>query len=308
VPTLSAIVPATDAPPTLGRCLAAVAAAQDPPDELIVVQEPAFLPEAEARNRAAGEATGELLVFVDSDVEVHADAFQRIRSTFVQHPELTALFGSYDDRIETEGLVAGFRNLLHHHVHQRSPGRAQTFWTGLGAIRRDAFLAAGGFSVDPRLRAIQDIELGGRLTQGGALIELDPELLGTHLKEWTLGSMVATDFRKRAVPWARLLVRDRSLPAALNLSWQDRASAALALGACAALVARKPALAGAATAGMVAINRDFYKLLLERLGPRGAAAGVGLHTLYYLTSAASIPVAIAEEATRAPGPSPARAG
>ena len=39
MPTVSAIVPATNAPPTLARCLDAIRAADDPPDEVIVAQE-----------------------------------------------------------------------------------------------------------------------------------------------------------------------------------------------------------------------------------------------------------------------------
>ena len=36
------------------------------------------------------------------------------------------------------GAVSRFRNLLHHHVHASSPGPAETFWAGLGAVRREA--------------------------------------------------------------------------------------------------------------------------------------------------------------------------
>ena len=69
-----------------------------------------------------------------------------------------------------------------------------TFWAGLGAIRRRAFLAAGGFD---ELRfpepSIEDIELGMRLAADGAWIELDPSLQATHLKQWPLLRMLRTD-------------------------------------------------------------------------------------------------------------------
>ncbi|HJQ74312.1 MAG TPA: glycosyltransferase, partial [Gaiellaceae bacterium] len=60
---LSAIIPATDAPPTLARCLAAIAAADDPPDEVIVVDEAGKPGPAAARNDGARRATGDVLVF-----------------------------------------------------------------------------------------------------------------------------------------------------------------------------------------------------------------------------------------------------
>ena len=49
-------------------------------------------------------------------------------------PGWTAVFGSYDDEPADEGTVSAFRNLLHHHVHQSSPGPAEDI---LGRARRD---------------------------------------------------------------------------------------------------------------------------------------------------------------------------
>src|SRR5262249_43514410 len=119
---LSVVLPATDRPPTLERCLAAIAAADPPPDELIVVDDPSLRGPAAARNEGVSRATGEVVVFVDSDVVVHPDVFGRIRAAFEADTALVAVFGSYDDRVETRGVVAGFRNLLHHQMHQRYPG------------------------------------------------------------------------------------------------------------------------------------------------------------------------------------------
>ena len=57
---------------------------------------------------------------------------------FAADPTLSALFGAYDDLPAAPGIVSNFRNLLHHHVHHRNAGPAETFWTGLGAVRRRA--------------------------------------------------------------------------------------------------------------------------------------------------------------------------
>src|SRR5438105_2372552 len=96
MPSLSAIVPATNAPPTLARCLEAIRAADEPPEEVIAVEEGGG--PADARNRGAAGAAGDVLVFVDADVLVHHDAFVRIRRAFDEQQDLAALFGSYDDR------------------------------------------------------------------------------------------------------------------------------------------------------------------------------------------------------------------
>jgi glycosyltransferase involved in cell wall biosynthesis len=285
---LSAIVPATDAPPTLARCLAAIAAADDPPEEVIVVDEADRPGPAAARNEGARRATGDVLVFVDADVEPHRDAFTRVRAAFTADPGLDALFGAYDDDPADPGLVSRFRNLLHYHVHVEGAGPAETFWAGLGAIRRSAF---PGFDAERYPAAsVEDVELGLRLAEDGARIVLDPRVQGRHLKAWTLATMIHTDFARRGLPWAELLLERGHGSTALNLGARHRLSALAALG----LLARRPRLAS--IAALLVLNRRFYALLLRREGPARAAAGVGLHAVHHLTGVAAAATALGRSA------------
>jgi CelD/BcsL family acetyltransferase involved in cellulose biosynthesis len=308
---ISAIVPATDHPPTLERCLAAIRAADEPPEELIVVDGEAGPGPSAARNAGAARASGDVLVFVDADVLPHADSFRRIREAFGADPGLTALFGAYDDAPEASGVVSVFRNLLHHHVHSSSPGSATTFWAGLGAIRRDAFTKAGGFDDERyQVASIEDIDLGLRVAASGGRIRLEPSIQATHLKVWSLMGMTRIDYANRGVPWMELLLRRRAevdlwsasgrpvraaLPAtawtALNLGWRHRLSAlAVAVGV-GATVLRRPRPGLGAFAALLLLNRRFYALLARKHGPARAAAGVGLHTVHHLTGIAAVPVA-----------------
>jgi hypothetical protein len=294
VTRITAIVPATNRPLTLDVCIEAIEGAADAPDELIVIEEPYELGPARARNLGARRASGDLLVFVDSDVAVQTDAFTRIRAHFDADPTLTALFGSYDDEPAGPGLVSSFRNLLHHHVHQEGAGPAATFWAGLGAVRRNAFEANGGFDEQRFPRpSVEDIDLGLRLTATGARIELDSSIQGTHLKEWTLASMLWTDFVARGIPWTALVLRHQAATSALNLGWRHRLSAGACLVGCGALAARRPGLAVACAAALVGLNRSFYLLLLRKRGPRDAVLGVGLHALHHLSGVAAVPAGIA---------------
>jgi hypothetical protein len=294
VTRITAIVPATNRPLTLDACIKAIESAADAPEELVLIEEPLGLGPAQARNLGAQQASSDLLVFVDSDVAVHADAFTRIRAHFGADPTLTAVFGSYDDEPAGPGLVSSFRNLLHHHVHQQGAGRAATFWAGLGAVRRDAFEASGGFDAQRFTRpSVEDIDFGMRLTATGARIELDSSIQGTHLKEWTLASMLWTDFASRGIPWVVLVLRHHEATSALNLGWRHRLSAGACLVGCGALAVRRPGLAAASAAALVGLNRSFYLLLLRKRGPRDAALGVGLHALHHLTGVAAVPAGIA---------------
>jgi hypothetical protein len=293
-PSLAVVVPATDSAVGLERCLAALEASEYRPDELVVQREPAHSGPAAARNLGSADATADVLVFVDSDVEVHRDALTRIRERFGLDPSLAAVFGAYDDDPAHPGLTSRYRNLLHHHVHAGAAGEAETFWAGLGAVRRDAFEAVGGFDADRFTEpSVEDIELGMRLRRQGARIALDPGVRGRHLKAWTPGTMVATDFGRRGVPWARLLLRDGGDSTTLNLGWKRRTSAAATVALLGALLMRRPRLAAAALLANLLLDRDLYALLARRGGPRLLLAGIGLHQLHQLSAAASVPVAVA---------------
>ena len=158
---------------------------------------------------------------------------------------------------------------------RRARGPAETFWTGLGAVRRADFLAVGGFDGDRYPHpSIEDIELGHRLTAAGGRLRLDPTIQGTHLKRWTLRSMLWTDFARRGAPWVALQLPHAPVASTLNCGWRHRVSALVcALVPLAVLAgAVRPALAlGGA---LVALNHAFYALLLRQLGV-GAWAGRG---------------------------------
>ena len=294
---LSVIVPATDSPPTLHACVEAIRGSMPAGAELIVQSEPEGAGPAAARNLAARRACGDVLVFVDSDVAVRPDALRGIAGRFERDSWLTALFGAYDDAPRAPGTVSRFRNLLHHHVHIESAGPVESFWAGLGAVRREAFGAAGGFDAERYARpAIEDIELGCRLADRGGLIELDPAIQGTHLKAWSLRSMVATDFARRGVPWTRLQLERRRPARGLNMAPSQIAGALAAIGLAASLAGRRPALALVFAAAMATSNVRLYRLLARAGGPRLVAAGVPLQAIHHLTAVASVPAGVAAHA------------
>lgn len=293
-PTLAAVVPAGDAPATLGRCLAALRNGSRRPDELVVQREPAGSGPAAVRNLGAAICEADVLVFVDSDVEVHPDALARIERRFAEDSGLTAVFGAYDDDPAAPGLASRFRNLLHHHVHASAAGEAETFWAGLGAVRRADFEAIGGFDAARFPHpSVEDIELGLRLRRRGSRLLLDPAVRGRHLKAWTPLTMVRTDFSRRGVPWVRLLLEGGGGGGALNLGPRHRASAVATVVLALATLARRPRLAAASLLAVLVLNRGLYALLARRGGPRLLAAGISLHLVHQLTAVASVPAAIA---------------
>jgi GT2 family glycosyltransferase len=291
--TFSVVIPATDRPSTLDRCLGAIFAADDPPEQVVVVEEPARMGPAGARNAGAMRADGSILIFIDSDVAVHRDAFTRIRAAFERQPQLAAVFGSYDDLPSQHGVVSTFRNMLHHYVHQSSGGPATTFWAGLGAVRREAFVEVDGFD-DSRFHSpsVEDIELGLRLSAAGGQIQLDPEIQGTHLKLWRLRTMLVTDLLHRGMPWTALMLDRGPKAARLNLRGSHGVAAvAFTLGLAAAARGRR-GLAAPLAAAYFAINLRFYALMLRKAGPRSAVAAVALLAVHNAAALGSAPLGV----------------
>lgn len=180
---------------------------------------------AAARNLAAKEAQGDILLFVDADVVVRADVITKVARAFELDPGITALFGSYDDAPGERNFLSQYKNLQHHFVHQNSNPEASTFWAGLGAIKRDAFLSVGGFDNKKfAIPSIEDIELGVRLRAAGHRILLDKNIQAKHLKKWDIVSLIKTDIFCRAVPWSKLILTSQGMINDMNLKTTDRLS------------------------------------------------------------------------------------
>src|SRR5436309_3930099 len=166
-PFLSVIVPVHNGGEVFARCLTGLARSTFRDFELIVVDDgstdgSATLAEhfgarvlhtggkhgpGAARNLGARLARGEYVYFVDADCEVYPVTLSQVAEILRSDSTLEALFGSYDDEPSAGNLIAQYKNLFHHYMHQTSKEQASTFWAGCGAVRRSTFLALGGFDV-----------------------------------------------------------------------------------------------------------------------------------------------------------------
>jgi glycosyltransferase involved in cell wall biosynthesis len=310
-PTISVIVPVHNGGESFHRCLASIFQAT-PPQEVIVVVDgdtdgswlvadrlgaqvirlPVAGGPGRARNEGARHAGGEILFFVDSDVTVPADAVSRVADLFTRDPSLTALIGSYDDEPAAPNFLSQYKNLLHHYVHQSAREEASTFWGACGAIRRDAFMALGGFDEGYGRPSVEDIELGYRLRQTGHTILLCKELQVKHLKRWGVLSLLKSDIFDRAVPWTQLMLRHRRLLNDLNLRTSSRMSGLLSFALLASLLGavwRPKFLAAALACGFLlySLNASLFRFFRGKRGLRFALQALLWQWFYYFYSSAA---------------------
>ena len=315
LPTFGVIIPARNAEQTLSACIAAVAASSVTPTDVIVYDDassdntcgvaeasgvrvichggPPRGPAA-GRNDAAARLNVDVLVFVDADVTVHPDAIELLLES-IAGSDTAAAFGSYDTAPTARRLAGQYTNLRHHHIHQNGERAASTFWSGLGAIRREDFLAIGGFDIGYNTPGIEDIELGLRLIEKGRRIRLVPEAQATHEKDWTLTETWRTDIFSRAIPWAALIASGRSR-AVLNASSKEGVKAFIAhlVWIFVLLSVIEPFylwLAALSGIGYLWLNRTFSKLLYRRGALPLLVVGNAMHWCYHVYASAILAAA-----------------
>lgn len=318
-PEVSVIVPVGTADHNFQQCLRSLAETSPPPREIIIVADglpqsnwplvanldaqvlrtPTKIGPAKARNLGARTGHSAILFFVDSDVAVPPDAIAQVAAALDSQPGVAAVFGSYDDEPPVANFLSQYKNLFHHFVHQTSREEASTFWAGCGAIQREVFWRVGGFSERFTSPSIEDIELGYRLKKAGYRVRLLKTLQVKHLKRWDFISLLVSDFFQRALPWSKLVIRDRSLFIDdLNLRLTSRASVILAYGLIAGLLggAFWPLLLGLAPVsaiGLLLLNLPLFRFFMQKRGLVFALSSLPWQWLYYFYSGLAFGLAAA---------------
>jgi glycosyltransferase involved in cell wall biosynthesis len=222
---ISVVIPAAGSAPLLGLVLNAIEAADPAPGEIIVVDDgldedalPAgkyanvkVIPNrrgckgpASARNTGAAAAEGDVICFLDSDVIIAPDFFERLATYFA---------GNVDGVIALQSAEMGFadwpstyKNLWMRYTYERLDRPVALFYTSAAAIKRDVFGKTDGFDENYRRPSVEDTALGRELARVGARIIVAKELEVEHRKRYTTGQLLRLAFR-RGAELARLTVR-----------------------------------------------------------------------------------------------------
>jgi glycosyltransferase involved in cell wall biosynthesis len=211
---VSVIIPTRDGNATLGRCLASLARSTHPPCEVIVVDDCSKVEvssivepfgfrtirldeprEAEyARNTGAEAATGDILVFTDSDMLLQPDVLKRIHDHLSEN-RYAAVSGVCTPETDDKRLAARYKNLWLYYSYVNSPHDFEWFILSIGAVRREVFFELEGFRTDYlTVSGGGDLEFGRRLKEAGKKIRLDTDIQGKHLKRYTMRSLLRNDY------------------------------------------------------------------------------------------------------------------
>ena len=311
-PRLSVVMPVYNAESTLAECLTRLCNAAGQDVEIVLVDDgstdqsraiaSAFpvrivptagrVGPAAARNLGARVADGDVVFFIDSDVMVRPDTFIQLVES-LGDPEVDGVVGVQAADMRHRDLVSQYKNIWMRWTYVRLGGDVPLFYTTAAAIRRDAFLRAGGFDQGYGNPNVEDTAFGQKLARLGMRVRVAPGLEVEHVKRYTLWGLLRTDYL-RAVSLARLTLRQRgemrggnntSVPSSYVASIPLTGVSAVLLVLGAALGLTWLVAAGmVGLGGVVALNRGFLAAIGESEGWLRALGAVPLLWLELLVA------------------------
>jgi glycosyltransferase involved in cell wall biosynthesis len=143
---------------------------------------------AALRNRAAAEARGEVLAFVDADHEIDPHWVASAIEAFAV-PDVAAV-----GALCVAPADGTWVQRMYDALRGRTRGQSDVEWLGSGnmAVRHDLFDQVGGFDVS--LETCEDVDLCQRLRQAGLRVRGDDRLRNIHLGDpSTLGKLYRSE-------------------------------------------------------------------------------------------------------------------
>ena len=139
-----------------------------------------------ARNAGAEAAAGTLVAFLDADDLSCSGRFERQATALHEQPSAALCFGCIEPIDEQSRPIHDARALERARFEallERGPSVTGLLvdcpiYTSATMVRRDAFLAAGGY--DPRLDAYEDLDLYLRLARDGTLVPCRGPAVSAH--------------------------------------------------------------------------------------------------------------------------------
>ncbi len=172
------------------------------------------------RNIGVQHASGQLLIFIDGDMEFAPNFIELHKS--MHFDDSTVAIGKvvYDRSLDCRGYTRYLegRGALKFFAGQSVPGRY--FLSGCSSLSKTLFEATGGF--DEKFDYGEDIDFGLRLADAGGKLIFNPDLVVTHLHTRPLRDTMSTvqEYGRRSIP--KLIEKHPELCDDLRLNWLNK--------------------------------------------------------------------------------------
>lgn len=212
----------------LDNCITAILSCSPAPLEIIIVDDGSVIPiinnnnkkikiinqenmgPADARNVGANSSIGDIIVFVDSDVIVERNVFEKLALTFTNEPEIAAIWGTVSINHNNLNIISTYKNLSHYYFTMLLDRYTYHLTTMFSAVKREYFFKTGGFDVSLKTVSVEDVEFGREIFKNGGIIVLDKTIKCKHNHSFTFLEFVKNDFNKVTFFVYTLLKRKKS--------------------------------------------------------------------------------------------------
>ena len=130
-----------------------------------------------SRNVGAKHAHGELLVFVDADVEIMPGCLDALLYPLENNPEVLGANGIFSLKTPTKGYTSAFVNTSIHYQHTKHGDKINTCFTSICTIRKSAFKEMGGWDDRRSSRYADDINTRWYLPNESIVLVLGAQVL-----------------------------------------------------------------------------------------------------------------------------------
>ena len=162
---------------------------------------------AVARTEGAKVATGEILLFTDSDVWLPDGTVDKIRATFAERG-CQCVQGTFSKQCPQTNFFSQYKNLYNRYVLSLLGDWISTTYTSITAIKREFFFECGGFDVNISEASVEDRTLGENILHAGGKIYLDKGLEVIHDKQLDASKFFRSQFH-RSADLAKLYLRQK---------------------------------------------------------------------------------------------------
>jgi len=224
---ISVIIPNHNGSATIGKCLDAAFASQYGNFEVVVVDDcstdnsvniitpyPCKLIRMEshsgaaaARNAGVASSSGAVLFFIDADCLIQADALARANKAVAENAD-AVIGGTYTQQPFDADFFSIFQSIFIHYFETKKQ-EPDYIATHAMIINADLFRSSGGFR-EGFFPIIEDVEFCHRLRRGGRRLLMKPEILVTHVFNFTLMRSIRNAFRK-SMYWTLYSLMNRDL-------------------------------------------------------------------------------------------------
>ncbi len=225
---ISVIIPAFNSEATLKRCLSSVFNSDYKDFEIVLVNDASTdstaeiaksfpckiisnkttLGRAVAKNIGVDQASGFIVVFIDSDVIIEKDALQIIHNSFYNKPAIAAVTGVPTADNPYHNFASQYKSIYMNYIFSKLPSAVDFLCGSIQAFNKSLFWSGSlkfskGFYCD-------DIDVGLQMNKKDMNILLNRDIKFTHMRYHSIRSLIKNDY---LVPseFAQLFLKHGSL-------------------------------------------------------------------------------------------------